>query len=451
MSIFFRMMVIGPRAWFAGKINKQKDLQSVRWILSWLLIMIPIFYVIACLLLLNTYFAIDMLSYNMNDFGKYYYSAVSFLQGRNIYDINPAMLIPVSVLEYHIFLNLIPPHFTLLILPLALFSPQIALLLWILINLFCLLASLLIIFRKLKVKFNSWRVMLLVIGLLAFAGTGAVVFTGQLSFIMMLLITLFWAESRSDRWVRAGIYLGLSMSIKLFLLIFFPYLLLRKKWRAVIVASGVALSCYCLGVMIFGWDNYRFWLNGLQSAKWSWGAMNASVQGFFARLLATSPNFQPFFIKPALVKLLWLVTGGLIGVVTLGITIHDKSREEVDRSYALLLVAAQLISPLGWIYYSWLAFGPLIALVVSWYRSWQEKKEADRSLLKVRNSLILIALLGFLIPLNCPLYFQPNVFITFSLGSAYFWATLALWIGLCVDGKLAWRRSTLGLQRVGRL
>lgn len=446
MSISFKMKVISFTNWLADKINGQKHLHSGWWILSRASILISI----GCLLLWNIYLAIIMIKLNMNDFGKFYYSALSFLQGRNIYDINPAMLIPVSALEYYIFLNLNPPHFTILILPLALFSPKIALLLWSLISLLFFLASFFIIFREVEVKFNSWRVVLLVIGLLAFAGTGTVVVTGQLSFIMMLLITLFWVDSRNDRWIRAAIYLGLAMSIKLFLMIFLPYLLLRKRWRAVIVASGVALACYGLGIMILGWDNYRVWLHDLQLANWSWAAMNASVQGLFSRLLAPTPYFQPFFTKPALVKPLWLITGGLVGIVTLALTIPDKSRKEVDRNYALLLVAAQLISPLGWIYYSWLAFGPLIALGVSWYRAWQEQKEADRSLLKARNFLMLIALLGFLLPLNCLLNFQPNMFITFSLGSAYFWATLALWLGLCLDVKLAWGRSTQGLPRVGR-
>jgi hypothetical protein len=63
-----------------------------------------------------------MININMNDFGKFYYSAVSLLQGRNIYDINPAMLISVSALEYGIFLNLNPSHFT--IQPLLIAVPQ---------------------------------------------------------------------------------------------------------------------------------------------------------------------------------------------------------------------------------------------------------------------------------------------------------------------------------------
>jgi hypothetical protein len=63
--------------------------------------------------------------------------------------------------------------------------------------------------------------------------------------------------------------------------------------------------------------------------------------------------------------------------------------------------------------------------------------------------MIILAVLGFLIPFNLLLSFQPNAFITFSLGSAYFWGTLALWAGLGVDGELARCRPTQGLQRSG--
>jgi hypothetical protein len=430
MKNLSRLMRSDLKKGFLGNIN-------MWWIFSRAFVLLSL----GALLLWNLFLAIDMINLNMNDFGKFYYSAIAFLKGRNMYDINPAMMIPVSALEYHIFTNLNPPHFTIIVLPFAFFSQKTALLLWFFINVFFLWISLLIIFRELEVKFSLWRVTLLVTSILAFAGTGTVVVTGQLSFIIMFLITLFWLESRHGRWNRAAIYLGLSMSIKLFLLIFLPYLLLRKQWRAVIVASGVALSCYCLGIMIFGWDNYRIWLNGFQSVNWSWASMNASIQGFLARLLAPSYFYQPLLLtKPVLVKLLWMVTSGLIGATTLGLTIHDTRKEEVDCSYALLLVAAQLISPLGWLYYSFLSFGPLIAVGVTRYRSWQEKKGAERTLLKARNALIIFSFLGFVIPFNFLVSLQPSTFITLTLGSAYFWATLALWTGLCFDSMLTWKQ-----------
>jgi alpha-1,2-mannosyltransferase len=421
-ALFSKVPGSVPVAEPAGKVRRNEYLQSAKWILSRAFLIT----LALCLLLWNIYLALVMVRLNMNDFGKFYYAAVAFFQGNNIYDLSPAMLIPVSLLEYNVFLNLNPPHFTLLILPLGLFSPLTALLLWSIISLACFLASLFIVFREVKVTFNFWKVVLLAIGILAFAGTSTVVATGQLSFIMMLLVTLFWFESRHARWGRAGVYLGLAMSIKLFLMIFFPYLLLRRRWPAVLAAGWVALSCYGLGVMILGWETYRLWLHDLGLVSWNWASMNASLQGFFSRVLGPSPYFQPVLYQPALIKPLSLLTAGLVGLATLARTCLDKSGNGLDRSYALLLVAAQLISPLGWIYYAWLAFGPMFAVGVSWY------KDPYPHLLSVRNFLLFITILGFILPLPAPLYLQPNGFLTLTLGSAYFWATLALWLSLSV-------------------
>jgi hypothetical protein len=393
------------------------------------------FFLLFCgaLLLWNVYLAFMMFNINMNDFGKFYYSAVGFLQGRNLYDINPAMPVLVSPLEYKIFLNLNPPHFMLLILPLAFFSPNIALLLWSLINLFFFIVSIIIIFQEVKVKLNLQRVIILVVVLLAFAGTGAVVVTGQLSFIMMFLITIFWVESRQNNWNKGAIFLGLAISIKMFLLIFIPYLLLRKKWLSFLITISVALSVFVLGILLFGIDSHLIWLKSLQLVDWTWASMNVSIHGFLSRLFDNSPYYQPIIIKPQFINPLWIFCVSLVGIFTFPLIIGDNGKKEVDRSYAMLLTIAQLISPLGWIYYLWFVIGPITALGVGWYKNWHEKYEYVKPLLVIRNSLLLFAISGFLIPLTFLLSFQPNALITFTLGSIYFWATLALWASLIAD------------------
>ena len=58
-----------------------------------------------------------MLRYEMNDFGKFYHSALYFLQGRDLYAASPATLIPVSNAEWRQFTNMNPPHFHLVVLP----------------------------------------------------------------------------------------------------------------------------------------------------------------------------------------------------------------------------------------------------------------------------------------------------------------------------------------------
>ena len=60
---------------------------------------------------------------------------------------------------------------------------------------------------------------------------GMVVCTGNIALLLMLLITLGLADARHGRWGKAGSWLGLALSIKPFLLIFVPYLVLKGAAR----------------------------------------------------------------------------------------------------------------------------------------------------------------------------------------------------------------------------
>ena len=70
-----------------------------------------------------------------SDFGRLHASAQAYLAGRDMYDLGPATLSPVrgmtgEVLHYIQFLNLNPPHFHLILLPLAPLSARWALAVW---------------------------------------------------------------------------------------------------------------------------------------------------------------------------------------------------------------------------------------------------------------------------------------------------------------------------------
>jgi hypothetical protein len=88
------------------------------------------------------------------------------------------------------FWNMNPPHFHLLLLPLALLTPGVALTLWIGAGVGCLLASLRLIVREVGLPCRPWTHRLALCGLLNFAGTAAVCITGQLSFLLLLQVTL---------------------------------------------------------------------------------------------------------------------------------------------------------------------------------------------------------------------------------------------------------------------
>src|SRR5262245_28505683 len=94
---------------------------------------------------------------HMNDFGKFYYSARLFLDGQDMYGPSPATAIPVAGTETRQFLNMNPPHFHLVMLPLAELPPGVALSVWSVINLLALILSLRLISRELGISWTRGR------------------------------------------------------------------------------------------------------------------------------------------------------------------------------------------------------------------------------------------------------------------------------------------------------
>jgi len=378
-----------------------------------------------------------------SDFGKLHASARAYLAGRDMYDLGPATLSPVrgmtgDILHYIQFLNLNPPHFHLILLPLAPLPGRWALIVWGIVSLVCLGVSLRLIAREAGVVLTPWRWRLAALALLSFAGLGAVAVTGQVSFILLLPMTLAWIRARRGRWAEAGVYLGLAMSVKSFLGIFLPYLVLRRRFDALGAALAAGAGAFVIGLGVFGWEAHRSWIAGLSAVSWEWVAMNASLLGFLKRVLAPSAYYEPLLDAPRLIGPTWLLLSGVIAAVTFAVVATDAGDGAVDRSFGLLLLAALLISPLGWTYYWWLALGPMIVVVAAWSR-WNV--EADRSTIssagRWRWALLLVAVPGLIWPLPATVWFQPSPWATVLTGSAYFWATLALWAALIVDRRVA--------------
>jgi alpha-1,2-mannosyltransferase len=368
-----------------------------------------------------------MVSLQMNDFGRFYYSARAFLDGNDMYAASPATQRGAGMIAgaQHL-LNLNPPHFHLLLLPLARLSPDTAVTIWMLASMFAFVLSLLLIAREIKLVTTGTRAVMLVVFVLACSASQAVFITGQLAFLMLLPVTLSWCDARHGRWERAGAWLGLLVSLKLFFLIFVPYLIASRRWRALAAMVATLAACLMAGLIVFHAASYWSWIGALrQSGNWAWLGMNASALGLFQRLFAASPSFQPVTVAPSLIRL-WMLVAGVIAFATLSVTFMDNAVTAVDRTFALLLIAAQLLSPVGWVYYLWLAAGPLAAL------AFLENGAALSPKHGAIRWLGVLALAGFLTPITTPYYLQPSALATLTVGSVYFWATLALWTDLVI-------------------
>src|SRR4030095_653631 len=126
--------------------------------------------------------------------------------------------------------------------------------------------------------------------------------TGQLSLLLLLALTVCWVAARHGRWMAAAALLGASASIKPFLLVFVPYLMLTRRFRALLVVAVVAVVSFGAGWFVFGGDAYRAWYRALsQSGDWAWAVMNASTLAWFRRAFDTPPIGTPLGVAPRLV------------------------------------------------------------------------------------------------------------------------------------------------------
>ena len=366
---------------------------------------------------------------HMNDFGKFYYSARLFLDGQDMYGPSPATEIPVSQTETRQFLNMNPPHFHLLILPFALLTPTNAFLLWLTVNLAALCLSLRAIARELQLHWTPARLIWTAAAVILCSATGTIAATGQLTFLLLLPITLAWIAARHNNWNRAAAYLGVCASIKPFLGIFLIYLVLRRDRKPAAFMVGAGAACVIVGLAVFGWTAYERWLAALSAVEWTWASMNGSVAALVSRAFSENPFYTPVVIAPWMITPVTSVLVFLIGVVFLHLLRQSPPRF-VDHIFAGLLLTAQLVSPLGWIYYLWFIAGPAAAVYMSW------KSHASR----LRDTLALLAIPGLVVPFLVIIIEIPaSRWAGLTLGSIYMWTTLFLWGSLMIDWRLRTR------------
>lgn len=266
--------------------------------------------------------------------------------------------------------NLSPPHFHLFLLPLALLPEGVALLVWCVLSALCFYLALGFVLREIGLELTLRGRQWAVLGLLASSAMGAALVTAHISFPLMLLMTLVWRDARHGRWTRAGACLGLGMSIKPFLLIFVPYLILSRRWRGAAAAGLTIGSFFLLGLAVFGVENHRSWLQRLSTAhSWAWLPMNASLYGMLSRALTDNPMFNSLArLDDSCIRTIWLCLGIPAGLLALIVSLTDSSEKQTDRAFGILLVSALLFSPLGWTYYFWLPLGPIASLTAGWWR-----------------------------------------------------------------------------------
>jgi hypothetical protein len=331
-----------------------------------------------------------------NDFGKFYNGITSWRAGESLYALSPASFNPALPMP---FTNLNPPHGMLLVLPFGALPIDISFAAWMVVNGAALVAAVTIVISETGWRPSYWQLCGLGLG----APTATWMVTGQLSGMLALPLVLAWRHWRNGRAFAGGCWFGGVLAVKPFLGLFVLWLAWRRDWRALrgVALGGAAVTA--AGLLVFGPHAYVDWLEAAGAVSWTWGAMNASIHGMLTRAFTVTPYHAPIVVAPWLVLPAWVLAG--VGVVA---AVWRRIRQaSVDEAWSELMLASLLMSPLGWIYYSWWLLPGL-----------------PRLLARTGSALLMVPI--FVVAWT--LFSNPNGVVSLTLGSVYGWALLrAFW------------------------
>lgn len=386
----------------------------------------------------------------LHDFYQEWSSARNVLEGHPAYEPVPDSAhrylgFPKDVTGWTGTVNVHPPPSLLLGLPLARLDYPDAFMVWNLISLGLMVLSFWLIARGLELRTTAWDWVPVGVLLLAGYPLAVQIVHGQLSLLLLFLITGAWyADRRGLAWI-AGAALGAASAIKLFPAYLALYFLFRRRYAVL----GYAVGCFVLLAAatagFAGWDVFATYASEVMphTSAWRAAANNASLAGFWYRLLSASGHYvlaAPLAESPLGALLATAASGLAVTALSAVAVWRARGPGEMTRAFSLVVLAMLLVSPVTWEHSFLLLPLPLLMLWLG-----EPGPDPRRRLIWRGSALILaIAILslptlsifdaalpgGLSSPSGTPLH-------SFSLFSLQLYTLLALWFAL-------WRRSTPG-------
>jgi len=177
---------------------------------------------------------------------------------------------------------------------------------------------------------------------------------GQINAVVgMVLLFMVWflisekdkKLSRSEIW--AGVLWGLALSLKPHSLIFLPYFLIKKKWKALASGLGFLSLALLITSLFYGFQGYTAVLK-----EWI-ATLSRSTPGLFTS--QDNISFVALFMKWTGERNLALVLAGaaviLLAFLMLALVLRGRGFDRAPvLECSVLLILIPLVSPLGWDY-----------------------------------------------------------------------------------------------------
>ncbi|SFP75316.1 alpha-1,2-mannosyltransferase [Amycolatopsis arida] len=267
------------------------------------------------------------------DLHVYRTGGYAWLHGVGLYserfpDLVPGMRLPFTY----------PPFAAILFAPMSLLPWQVAKAVLTLVSVLALLATALVVAGRLHGRTSRAVVVACAVtaAWFAFEPVRQTVGFGQVNLILMALVTLDCLLPRT-RWPR-GLLIGLAAAVKLTPAVFVLFFLVRRQYRAAVVAVGSFVGFGLLGLALAPSDTVTYWFDSLLDPERIGGlayAFNQCFRGVLHRFVADTPAES----------VLWI---GLVAAS--GAVAWVAARRARSDVVALLVVAVWglLASPVSW-------------------------------------------------------------------------------------------------------
>jgi Glycosyltransferase family 87 len=192
----------------------------------------------------------------------------------------------------------------------------------------------------------------------------------QISELIAFFYVVAWYFLRRDREIPAGIALGLACTLKFFPAIMILFLLLLRRWRAVLASAAAYLAVALFIATRFGIHSWmEFFVQQRTIAdRWIWYSENASIAGIVVRLFwpackgighaSTAASAISAGLSAALLALSWRWCRDLA-----------RRRETFDLPYAWFSIVSVMVNPWVWQHYRTFLLLPLLVAGVALWRA----------------------------------------------------------------------------------
>lgn len=292
------------------------------------------------------------------DFYQDWASARNYLNGLPVYSPHEMTMPlylgrPQADWERDIMYNAHPPTSVLLAIPFTRLSLPDAVLAWNLVMLAAIVGALAIAASQLpELRALFLPVAVLLPFCLPIYGNFQ---QGQLTFLLVLLITAAWALDRSGRSGLAGTLVGAAAAVKLFPAYLVVAFATRGRWRGVVAAASAFGVLTLITAAVLGIGAYLdYWRIVLPSMeKFRSYAFNLSFFGFWHKLFDPASErgwVRPLWFSPGVARYGTILSDLAITAFVAMAVRRAQTREERDVAFAMATTAMLLVSPVTWDY-----------------------------------------------------------------------------------------------------